>query len=251
MRPTTSSETRSWWSRAAAIAAEGQEPSPLGVGLARACGRTCTAFTRPIATPFVGRDGELDQPPPRLRLDGAKSRRCSLADGGRAARDRQVPSRARALTSLAAEARIVVGRCAAYGEGTTYLSARRDRAGGSPEPSPTGARRAAGGRRARPGGHPADPGCDRRGRHAGSPEETAWAFRRFFETLAAPRPLVVVIDDIHWAEPTLLDLLEYVARVLREAPRSCFSASRGRMSSRRARPGRRPGPAPASFPSRR
>jgi tetratricopeptide (TPR) repeat protein len=44
----------------------------------------------------------------------------------------------------------------------------------------------------------------------GSPEETAWAFRRFFETLAETRPLVVAIDDIHWAEPTLLDLLEYV-----------------------------------------
>ena len=44
----------------------------------------------------------------------------------------------------------------------------------------------------------------------GSPEETAWAFRRLFETLAASRPLVVAVDDIHWAEPTLLDLLEYV-----------------------------------------
>ena len=44
----------------------------------------------------------------------------------------------------------------------------------------------------------------------GSPEETAWAFRRLFEALAAARPLVVAVDDIHWAEPTLLDLLEYV-----------------------------------------
>jgi len=45
---------------------------------------------------------------------------------------------------------------------------------------------------------------------AGSPDETAWAFRRVFEALARPRPLVLVIDDIHWAEPTLLDLLEYL-----------------------------------------
>src|SRR5437762_12866099 len=42
----------------------------------------------------------------------------------------------------------------------------------------------------------------------GSPEEIAWAFRKLFESLAREQPLVVV-DDIHWAEPTLLDLIEY------------------------------------------
>ena len=52
----------------------------------------------------------------------------------------------------------------------------------------------------------------------GSPEETAWAFRRLFETLALSRPLVVVVDDIHWAEPALLDLLEYVLGFSSGAP---------------------------------
>ena len=31
-----------------------------------------------------------------------------------------------------------------------------------------------------------------------------------FEGLALSAPLVVVVDDIHWAEATLLDLLEHV-----------------------------------------
>jgi tetratricopeptide (TPR) repeat protein len=31
------------------------------------------------------------------------------------------------------------------------------------------------------------------------------------EKLARERPVVVVLDDIHWAEPTLLDMIEYVA----------------------------------------
>src|SRR5205085_11095027 len=35
------------------------------------------------------------------------------------------------------------------------------------------------------------------------------AFRRLFETLALDRPLVAVIEDLHWAEPTLLELLLY------------------------------------------
>jgi tetratricopeptide (TPR) repeat protein len=40
--------------------------------------------------------------------------------------------------------------------------------------------------------------------------ELFWGIRRFLEILAATRPLVVVFDDIHWAEPTLLDLLGHL-----------------------------------------
>jgi predicted ATPase/DNA-binding SARP family transcriptional activator len=45
---------------------------------------------------------------------------------------------------------------------------------------------------------------------AGSQEETFWATRKFFEALARARPLVVVFDDVQWAEPTFLDLVEHV-----------------------------------------
>ena len=38
-----------------------------------------------------------------------------------------------------------------------------------------------------------------------------------FEALAQERPLIVVLDDIHWAEPTLLDLIEYVGTFARDA----------------------------------
>jgi DNA-binding SARP family transcriptional activator len=37
--------------------------------------------------------------------------------------------------------------------------------------------------------------------------EAPRAVRRLLETLAAERPLVLVIEDLHWAEPTLLDLV--------------------------------------------
>jgi class 3 adenylate cyclase len=49
-------------------------------------------------------------------------------------------------------------------------------------------------------------------------EEAAWAFRRLLEVLAGRGPLVVVLDDLHWAEPTLLDLVEHVADFARAAP---------------------------------
>lgn len=49
-------------------------------------------------------------------------------------------------------------------------------------------------------------------------QEVAWAVRHLLEHLAAKRPVVVVLDDIQWAEPPLLDLFEHVADRLVDAP---------------------------------
>ena len=49
-------------------------------------------------------------------------------------------------------------------------------------------------------------------------DEIAWGVRKLLETIAQRQPLVVVIDDLHWAEPTLLDLLEHIADLSRDAP---------------------------------
>ena len=120
--------------------------------------------------------------------------------------------------SLETRARILVGRCVAYGDGISYLplgEVVRELAGEDPEPElaellsevergEVAARLVSGA----VGGDSA----------AGSPEETAWAFRRLFETIASARPLVLVVDDIHWAEPTMLDLLEYVVGASSTAP---------------------------------
>src|SRR5256714_1737558 len=48
--------------------------------------------------------------------------------------------------------------------------------------------------------------------------EMFWAVRRLFEELARDQPLVVMVEDIHWAAPTLLDLLEYLAGWTHDAP---------------------------------
>ena len=43
-----------------------------------------------------------------------------------------------------------------------------------------------------------------------TPEETLWSVRTLFESVAQARPLVVVWDDVQWAEPAFLDLIEYI-----------------------------------------
>ncbi len=175
------------------------------------------AFARPIQTPFVGRGEELGEV--RHAFETAvRESTCSLATivgppgigKSRLARE--------ALRSFETEARVLVGRCVAYGDGITYLPLAevvRDVAGTDPgrglaellanvERGQIATRLilAAVGANDEPG----------------SPEETAWAFRRLFEALAASQPLVIAVDDIHWAEPTLLDLLEYVLGFSGSAP---------------------------------
>ena len=53
---------------------------------------------------------------------------------------------------------------------------------------------------------------------AASTGEVFWAVRRFLEALARVRPVVVVLEDIHWAEPTLLDLVDYLDSWPAKAP---------------------------------
>ena len=49
-------------------------------------------------------------------------------------------------------------------------------------------------------------------------EESFWALRRFLEILASRQPLLLLLDDLQWAESTFLDLVEHVAEWSRDAP---------------------------------
>lgn len=41
-------------------------------------------------------------------------------------------------------------------------------------------------------------------------EEMFWALRRLIEEMTRPTPMVIIFDDIHWAEPKFLELIEYL-----------------------------------------
>jgi DNA-binding SARP family transcriptional activator len=53
---------------------------------------------------------------------------------------------------------------------------------------------------------------------ATSPGQLAWSVRQALAKAASARPLLVLFEDLHWAEPALLDLLEAVSRPPDEAP---------------------------------
>ncbi len=169
------------------------------------------AFTRPIAAPFVGRTHELEQLQEAFRQAVAQ-RTCALATIvgppgiGKSRLAREL------IQALGADVHVVVGRCLPYGDGITYAPlADIVRQIGTVEELVAEDDHAAA-ISARIGG------AVGAAENAGSSEEIAWAFRKLFEVLATRRPLLVVIDDIHWAEPTLLDLVEYVASFSTGAP---------------------------------
>jgi len=59
-----------------------------------------------------------------------------------------------------------------------------------------------------------------------SGQEIAWAAREWADQLADVQPLVLVFEDIHWAEEPLFELIEHLATWVREAPLLLVSLAR-------------------------
>jgi class 3 adenylate cyclase/tetratricopeptide (TPR) repeat protein len=133
------------------------------------------------------------------------------------------------LSAAAGRATVLVGRCLPYGEGITFWPVVElvRAAGGADavEAALTGDddRPAAALREL------LEPGAE----SVSSSDEIFWATRRLLETLAAEQPVIVCIEDIHWAEPTLLDMLEYLSGFIRHAPVLLLCLARPELAERR------------------
>jgi tetratricopeptide (TPR) repeat protein len=164
------------------------------------------AFARHFDSPLIGRRRELTEL--RQAYDRAVHERlCHLltllgsAGIGKSRLSNEF------VSTVRGEATVLAGRCLPYGEGITYwpLVEIVRQLGGET--------RVAEALRGREG---ADIILDRlrsaigSSQTAGRSEEIFWAVRKLFEALAHDGPLVVVLDDIQWAEMTFLDLIEYV-----------------------------------------
>ena len=167
---------------------------------------------RRLDTPIVGRDEELlaiDQVLREVTRHGLRAahhadRRCG---------HRQVAAGAGGHRARRCPARVVRGRCLAYGDGITFWPLREmvNEAAAilledTPEVALAKIARVVG-----------DADVAARlaaaiglSRAAFPLHEISWAARKFFGTLAQHGPLIALVDDIHWAEPAFLELLETV-----------------------------------------
>jgi tetratricopeptide (TPR) repeat protein len=166
-------------------------------------------YARRLDTPLVGRKEELQ------RLENAyanvrEDRHCRVvtvvgeAGIGKTRLGREF------VASVREEAQVLVGRCVSYGEGATYLPIAEIVRQAAAEPTVDGIRALLDGE------EDADSVAQRIAELVGlaetpaAPGEAFWAVRRLLESIARTGPVVVALDDIHWAEQTLLDLVEYL-----------------------------------------
>jgi class 3 adenylate cyclase/tetratricopeptide (TPR) repeat protein len=129
------------------------------------------------------------------------------------------------VETLGAGATVLYGRCLSYGDGITYWpvaeAIREAAALDDADDDQTIRRKLAellGDERDRTLVVERLVGVLGRSAAAGIPEETTWAVRTLFESLARRAPLVLVMDDVHWAEHALLDLIEHLADWTSDAP---------------------------------
>jgi class 3 adenylate cyclase/tetratricopeptide (TPR) repeat protein len=171
---------------------------------------------RRFGTPMVGRANE------RLRLravfdQAVRDRSCQLFTVLGSAGVGKSRLAAEFLAGL--EGRVVRGRCLSYGQGITYWPVVEilKQLGSLPE------------------GEAARPLLSLLGETdaPGSAEEIAWAFRKLLEQEAQKQPVACVLDDLHWAEETLLDLVEHVADLSRDAPILLLCMARPELLERR------------------
>jgi class 3 adenylate cyclase/tetratricopeptide (TPR) repeat protein len=114
------------------------------------------------------------------------------------------------------DATVVSARCLSYGEGITYWPAVEivEQLLQSEEPDDPGLRALL-------------------GRGHASNDDIAFGVRKLLEARAAQRPVVVLLDDLHWGEPAFLDLVEHVADWSRGAPILLLCLARPELLERR------------------
>ncbi|HEU4397773.1 MAG TPA: adenylate/guanylate cyclase domain-containing protein [Actinomycetota bacterium] len=195
---------------------------------------------RRLDRPMVGRERERTL----LRLaasSAAQHRACHLVTVLGPAGVGKTRLVAELLAELEGSARVLSGRCLPYGEGITFWPVAevvRQAAGMAETDQPAEARAKL--RALLEDGPEAGAVADRIAQllgledTAGPVSDAAWAVRKLLEALARERLLVLVLDDLHWAEPTLLDVVEQITHWSRDAPIMLLCVARPELLEQRA-----------------
>jgi class 3 adenylate cyclase len=179
---------------------------------------------RDLDAPMVGREEELALLEQAFRR-AARERRCflfTLLGSAGVGKSRLI---AEFLAGAGEQATVLRGRCLSYGEGITFWPVAEvvRQAGGvldqdTPETARAKLEALLDGEQRSPLVTEPLAGLLGLTERPTAAAEMLWAIRRLLEALAHRRPLIVVFDDLHWAEPTFLEVVEHVADWSRDAP---------------------------------
>ena len=195
--------------------------------------------TGPAGRPLVGRAREIAALDADFRrsVAGPEGRLVTLFGEAGVGKSRLIEEFVNRLT---AEATVLRGRCLSYGDGITFwplAEVLRQAAGIVPEDSEEDARiklKSCFGEQLADATSRIESGIGLSQDSYGK-DELFWGVRTVLEELARRRPLVVVFDDIHWAEPTFLDLIEDILDASLGVPLLLVCAARHEL--REDRPG--------------
>jgi class 3 adenylate cyclase/tetratricopeptide (TPR) repeat protein len=182
---------------------------------------------RRVDTPIVGRDDELARIHEIYRqvVEEQAVRMVTVVGDAGVGKSRLVHEVVEVIT---AGARVLRGRCLAYGEGITFWPLRAMLADGGvrEDDSPDEARDKL--MQLLGDADVVDRLTSATGLSSASYplHEVYWAARKVLEILAAQGPVVALVDDIHWAEPAFLDLLDHVLSTTTGAPILLLTTSR-------------------------
>ncbi len=191
------------------------------------------AITRRLDLPMVGRD----EPYGRLLMSfgrAAGDPRCEVVTVlGQAGigKSRLIEEFVRHVGD---RAQVLRGRCLSYGEGITFwplAEVVRQAAGIAPEDSEEDAKAKVWSLAGAEHEDVARRICQLTGMAPSGDgpygkDELLWSARVLMEVLAGRHPLVVIFEDIHWAEPIFLDFIEQVAGTAPQVPLCIICAAR-------------------------
>ncbi len=195
--------------------------------------------TKPADLPLVGRTREMAALDAEFRrsVTGPGGRLVTLFGDAGVGKSRLIEE---FLRTVAGRATVLRGRCLSYGDGITFwplAEVLRQAAGIVPEDSEEDARiklKSCFGEQLADATSRIEAGMGLSQGPYGK-DELFWGVRAVLEELAGRRPLVVVFDDIHWAEPTFLDLIEDILDASLGVPLLLLCAARHEL--REDRPG--------------
>jgi class 3 adenylate cyclase/tetratricopeptide (TPR) repeat protein len=194
---------------------------------------------RPAGRPLAGRARELAALDAEFRrsVAGPEGRLITLFGEAGVGKSRLIEEFVR---RIAGQAVVLRGRCLSYGDGITFFplaEVLRQAAGIVPQDSDEDVRiklKSCCGKELA-GATSRIESVMGLSRHLYGKDELFWGIRAVLEELARRRPLVVVFDDIHWAEPTFLDPIEDILDASLGVPLLIICAARHEL--REDRPG--------------
>jgi class 3 adenylate cyclase/tetratricopeptide (TPR) repeat protein len=172
-----------------------------------------------VSAPLIGREDELAELKSAFRRVTKRSQLCLVTLLGVPGIGKSRLVRDFVASFGQAEVTVLTGRCSAYGQGITYrpLAEMLETSGWAKLARTMAAAGADAARAAKSLASIMSAGVPAEAETAGI-EEISWSVRYLLAQLGKKKPVIMIWEDLHWAESTLLDMIDDLVSWLTDVP---------------------------------